>query len=79
MPIFKSRFNKLKLGIGLSGYDYFTGASSMPKHAKLDMEEVKMRFPQLKTDQMIGGYVYYDARTNDARLTNEVIQEATDK
>lgn len=78
MPIFKSRFNKLKLGIGLSGYDYLTGASSMPKHAKLDMEEVKMRFPQLKTDQMIGGYVYYDARTNDARLTNEVIQEATD-
>jgi len=78
MPIYKSRLSKIKLGIGLSGYDYLTGESSMPKHAEIDMEEVKERFPQLKTDAMVGGFVYYDAKTNDARLTNDVIQEACD-
>lgn len=78
MPIYKSRLSKIKLGIGLSGYDYLTGESSMPKHAEIDMEEVKQRFPQLKTDAMVGGFIYYDAKTNDARLTNEVIQQACD-
>ncbi|MDB5226080.1 MAG: glpD 1, partial [Bacteroidota bacterium] len=33
---------------------------------------------QLKTDDMIGGFVYYDAKTNDARLVNDVIQQACD-
>ena len=78
MPIYKSRLSKIKLGIGLSGYDYLTGESSMPKHTEIDLEEVKLRFPQLKTNSMVGGFVYYDAKTNDARLTNEVIQEAVD-
>ena len=78
MPIYKSRLSKIKLGIGLSGYDYLTGESSMPKHTEIDLEEVKLRFPQLKTGSMVGGFVYYDAKTNDSRLTNEVIQEACD-
>jgi glycerol-3-phosphate dehydrogenase len=78
MPIYKSRLSKIKLGIGLSGYDYLTGESSMPKHAEIDLEEIRERFPQLKTDALVGGFVYYDAKTNDARLTNEVIQEAVD-
>ena len=78
MPIYKSRLSKIKLGIGLSGYDYLTGESSMPKHVEIDLEEIKQRFPQLKTEAMVGGFLYYDAKTNDARLTNEVIQEAVD-
>lgn len=78
MPIYKSKLNKLKLGIGLSGYDYLTGESSMPKHSKIDLEEIKQRFPQLKTDSMLGGFIYYDAKTNDARLTIETIQEAVE-
>lgn len=78
MPIYKSRLNKIKLQIGLSGYDYLTGDSSMPKHTKISTQEIKQKFPQLKTDAIIGGFIYYDAKTNDARLTNDVIQEATD-
>lgn len=78
MPIYQSRLSKIKLGIGLSGYDYLTGVSSMPKHTEIDLDEIKERFPQLKTDAMVGGFIYYDAKTNDARLTNEVVQEATD-
>jgi glycerol-3-phosphate dehydrogenase len=78
MPIYKSRLSKLKYGIGLSGYDYLSGESSLPKHNSIDLEEIREKFPQLKTDEMIGGYIYYDAKTNDARMTNEVIQQATE-
>lgn len=78
MPIYKSRLSKIKLGLGLSGYDYLSGVSSMPKHSEIDLEEIKQRFPQLNTASMVGGFVYYDARTNDARLVNDVIQDAGD-
>ena len=78
MPIYKSRLSKIKLGIGLSGYDYLSGESSMPKHKELDLEEIKVRFPQISTENMVGGFEYYDAKTNDARLTNETIQDAAD-
>lgn len=78
MPIYKSKLNKLKLGIGLSGYDYLTGESSMPKHEAIKVDKVKERFPQIKSDNIVGGYIYYDAKTNDARLTNDIIQEAVD-
>ncbi|MEN9448842.1 MAG: hypothetical protein RJA25_2132 [Bacteroidota bacterium] len=78
MPVYNSRFSKMKLEIGLSGYDYLTGESSMPPHKSVSTNEIKERFPQLKTDKIIGGFIYYDAKTNDARLTNEVIQNATD-
>lgn len=78
MPIYKSKLSKLKLGIGLSGYDYLSGESSMPKHTEIDVDEIKQRYPNLKSESLVGGFLYYDARTNDARLTNEIIQEAKD-
>src|SRR3954471_11274588 len=58
MPIYKSKFSKLKLGIGLSGYDYLSGSSTLPGHASIGIQEIKKRFPQIKTDSMVGGYVY---------------------
>ncbi|MBL0078141.1 MAG: FAD-dependent oxidoreductase [Bacteroidetes bacterium] len=29
-------------------------------------------------EDLKGGFIYYDARTNDARLTNEVIQQGVE-
>ncbi|HNE50253.1 MAG TPA: glycerol-3-phosphate dehydrogenase/oxidase [Chitinophagales bacterium] len=78
MPVYKSALSKIKLGIGLSGYDYLTGGSSMPKHKEISTNEIKERFPQLKANAIKGGFIYYDAKTNDARLTNEVVQDAAE-
>ncbi|MCB0512531.1 MAG: glycerol-3-phosphate dehydrogenase/oxidase [Bacteroidetes bacterium] len=79
MPIYKSKFSKLKLGIGLTLYDKLSGKKSKsPKHKSLNTSTIQQRFPQLKTDKMVGGFIYFDAKTNDARLTNEVIQNAED-
>lgn len=76
MPIYNSKMSKLKIGIGLSGYDMLSGKSKIPKHKSLSTNDIKTQFPQIKTEKIVGGFIYYDAKTNDARLTNEVIQDA---
>lgn len=76
MPIYHSKFDKIKIGIGLSGYDFLSGESSLPKHTQISVEEISQKFPQIKTENIIGGFLYYDAKTNDARLTIDTIQDA---
>lgn len=78
MPIYGSIMNKFKYSIGLTGYDLLSGKSSMPKHSSIGINQIKEKFPEIKADNLVGGYIYYDAKTNDARLTNEVIQQAVE-
>lgn len=78
MPVYGSWVNKLKFSVGLSGYDALSGKSSMPKHISVPEEEIKKRFKQITHEDLKGGFIYYDARTNDARLTNEVIQQGVE-
>lgn len=75
MPVYHSWVNRLKFSIGLTGYDMLQGKGLMPKHISIPRDEIKIRFGQITHDDLKGGFVYYDARTNDARLTNEVIQQ----
>jgi glycerol-3-phosphate dehydrogenase len=75
MPVYHSWVNRLKFSVGLTGYDMLQGKSLMPKHISIPRDEIKIRFKQIKHDDLKGGFLYYDARTNDARLTNEVIQQ----
>lgn len=75
MPIYDSWAKKLKISFGLSGYDLLSGNSSVPKHISVSPEIIREVFPMVKTDQLKGGFIYYDAGTNDARLVNEVIME----
>lgn len=78
MPVYNSWVSKLKFSVGLSGYDVLAGKSSMPKHTSITEEEIKKRFKNILHDDLKGGFIYYDARTNDARLTNEVIQQGVE-
>ncbi len=75
MPIYHSWANRLKLSIGLTGYDLLSTNSSMPKHTSISKDEIASKFPMVETGDLKGGFVYYDAKTNDARLVNEVIHE----
>lgn len=75
MPIYDSWAKKLKISFGLSGYDLLSGNSSVPKHISVSPEIIREVFPMVKTEQLKGGFIYYDAGTNDARLVNEVIME----
>jgi glycerol-3-phosphate dehydrogenase len=73
MPIYDSKFSLLKMKIGLTGYDQLANSSMLPKHKMLGKKEVMVQYPMLKKEGLEGAFYYFDALTNDARLTNEVI------
>lgn len=66
----------LILNIGLYMYDMLAGRRNVGRHRHLSRKEVMRLAPALKTEGLEEGYLYYDAQTNDARLTMTVIRTA---
>src|SRR6266516_4809592 len=67
-PIYRgARIGKLKLRAGLFLYQLMAGGRSL-KHSILNAAQTLQREPRLKSEQLTGGAVYYDACTDDARL-----------
>ena len=68
-PIYRgARIGKMKLSAGLLVYQLMAVGRSR-KHSTLNAAETLDREPSLKSTGLTGGAVYYDARTDDARLT----------
>ncbi len=63
---------KWMYGVGLAMYDALAWKWA---HEKLSKEDVLRRLPALAHADFFGGYLYYDAQTDDARLTLRVIRE----
>lgn len=59
-------------GLGLIVYDIMV---LRWKHSKFSRQRLKEICPQLNEKQLVGGYGFYDAQTDDARLVYRVIQE----
>lgn len=57
-------------------YDLAGGWREGILHQKLSAEEVLSHCPTLREDQLSGGYMYYDARVDDARLTLTLVRTA---
>jgi len=66
----------LKMRAGLFLYDLLAGRHNFAKHRRLGREEALKLAPQLDPRGLQGAFLYYDARTNDARLVIEVIKAA---
>lgn len=64
------------LNIGLTFYDIFAGSTNPIPHQMLKPGALREREPYLRADQLKGGAIYADSRTDDGRLTLEVIQSA---
>ena len=64
------------LGTGLWLYDGMAGRRNLNHHRHLSREEVLKKAPALVTQGLHEGYIYYDAQTNDARLTMAVMRTA---
>ncbi|HZE07680.1 MAG TPA: glycerol-3-phosphate dehydrogenase/oxidase [Gemmatimonadaceae bacterium] len=68
-PIYRgARVGKLKLRAALLIYELMAAGRSM-RHSMLTEAETLEREPSLSAAGLTGGAVYYDARTDDARLT----------
>jgi glycerol-3-phosphate dehydrogenase len=64
-----SRIPRWKLGAGLTAYDALSLFRNVGRHHRLNARGVLEREPMLQPDALLGGAQYYDAATNDARLT----------
>jgi glycerol-3-phosphate dehydrogenase len=70
----------LIMDIGLWMYDLmagmFAGSRGVKRHRRLSRNKVMELAPSLVTDRLKEGFMYYDAQTNDARLTLALIRTA---
>ncbi|MEO6888869.1 MAG: glycerol-3-phosphate dehydrogenase/oxidase [Ktedonobacteraceae bacterium] len=64
------------LNMGLWFYDILAGGRNVKAHRRLRREELLKIAPTLATEGLKEGFVYYDAQTNDARLTMALVRTA---
>ncbi|HZT65542.1 MAG TPA: glycerol-3-phosphate dehydrogenase/oxidase [Acidimicrobiales bacterium] len=50
-------------------YDLAGGLRIGRRHRRIDRDEAQRLMPTLRADRLVAGFIYYDARADDARLT----------
>ncbi|KJE26606.1 FAD dependent oxidoreductase family protein [Geobacillus kaustophilus] len=79
LPIYRGgTFGKWSTSIGLWLYDRLAGVKQSEQRTMLDARQTLEKEPLLKRDGLIGGGYYVEYRTDDARLTIEVIKKAVE-
>lgn len=68
----------LALDFGLGFYDALAGRENIRSHARLSRTELLKLVPTLVEQGLKEGFLYYDAQTNDARLTMVLIRTAAE-
>ncbi|WP_066069322.1 glycerol-3-phosphate dehydrogenase/oxidase [Neobacillus soli] len=77
LPMHKGgTFGKFGTSIGLRIYDFLAGVKKAERRTMLSPDETLQKEPLIKKDGLTGGGYYVEYRTDDARLTIEVIKEA---
>jgi len=57
-------------------YDLTGGLRIGRRHRRITREEALRHFPTLRADRLVAAFLYYDASTDDARLTLELVRTA---
>ncbi len=70
----RDRFPPWLFGLGLILYDLL---AMRWNHRYYDAYDIQELSPSLKSEGLIGGYRYFDAQTDDARLVLRLLQEAS--
>ncbi|RFU67656.1 glycerol-3-phosphate dehydrogenase/oxidase [Peribacillus saganii] len=80
LPLHKGgTFGKFSTSMGLRVYDFLAGVKRSERRRMLDAAETLLREPLLKKSGLKGGGLYVEYRTDDARLTIEVMKAAVNK
>jgi glycerol-3-phosphate dehydrogenase len=80
LPMHKGgTFGKFSTSIGLRVYDFLAGVKKSERRKMLSADETLQREPLVKKEGLKGGGYYVEYRTDDARLTIEVMKAAVDK
>jgi glycerol-3-phosphate dehydrogenase len=79
LPIYiNGTFGKFSTSIGLKVYDFLAGVKKNERRTMLSAEETMVKEPLLKKEGLLGGGYYVEYRTDDARLTIEVMKKAAE-
>lgn len=79
LPLYKGgTFGKFSTSIGLRLYDFLAGVKRKERRKMLSSAETLAKEPLLKREGMKGGGYYVEYRTDDARLTIEVMKKAVE-
>jgi len=57
-------------------YDLTGGLRIGKRHKRVTREQALQHFPTLRADRLVAAFLYYDARTDDARLTLALVRTA---
>ncbi|MBH0230926.1 glycerol-3-phosphate dehydrogenase/oxidase [Halobacillus yeomjeoni] len=71
-------FGPLSTNLGLRVYDYLAGVKKSERRTMLTPEEAIEREPLVKREGLKGAGVYVEYKTDDARLTLEVMKKAVE-
>jgi glycerol-3-phosphate dehydrogenase len=69
----------LSTKIGLTVYDFIGGVRNGEQHKMLSKEKLLATEPSIENDLLKSGAIYSEYRTDDARLTIEILKTAADK
>ncbi|MGP3561818.1 glycerol-3-phosphate dehydrogenase/oxidase [Geobacillus sp. BK01] len=79
LPIYRDgTFGKWSTSVGLWLYDRLAGVKRSERRTMLTAKQALAKEPLLKRDGLLGGGYYVEYRTDDARLTIEVIKKAAE-
>ncbi|MFD1068219.1 glycerol-3-phosphate dehydrogenase/oxidase [Oceanobacillus locisalsi] len=79
LPFHKgSNLGPLTSNIGLRVYDFLAGVKKSERRKMLKPAEVLKREPLVRRDELRGGGFYVEYKTDDARLTMEVLKKAVE-
>lgn len=77
LPLVKGgSLSKLGASVGIYVYDYLAGVKAGERRKMLSAKDTLAMEPMLDSDKVIGSAVYTEYRTDDARLTMELIKTA---
>ncbi|WP_028548838.1 glycerol-3-phosphate dehydrogenase/oxidase [Paenibacillus sp. UNC451MF] len=80
LPVYKGgTYGYLASSIGLYIYDWLAGVARKERRKMLNKKEVMEKEPLLKKEGLKGGGLYYEYRTDDARLTLDIMKTASNR
>ncbi len=78
LPLIKDgTYGKILTSVGLMVYDVLAGVEKVDQRKMLTLDETLEQEPLLDPDKLEGGGIYAEYRTDDARLTLEIMKTAT--
>lgn len=75
----KGSLGRFTSRIGMMLYEWLAGVKKSERHKVLNKEETILTEPLLQKDKLLGSVLFYEYRTDDARLTIEVMKEAVER